>query len=143
LELRGAPLAGGEYHGAVTAYLFAADAVVVFHLAYVGFVVLGGLLVLRWRGLAWLHVPAVIWGVFIEFSGRICPLTPLENHLRSLGGGAGYEGDFVERYLIPVLYPAGLRRDVQVVLGVFALTVNILVYVRVWRRRRPPTHSTC
>ena len=115
-----------------------ADAVVLLHLAFVVFVMCGGLLVLWRRWAAAVHLPAAAWGVFIEFSGRICPLTPLENRLRSLGGGAAYSGDFVERYLVPVLYPPDLRRDVQVALGLFALTVNAAIYLYAWRRARTP-----
>ncbi len=116
--------------------LLAADALVVLHLGFVVFVALGGLLVLWRRGIAWLHVPAAAWGVFIEFSGRVCPLTPLENEFRAMGGQAGYEGDFVERYLLPVLYPPGLRRDVQVALGLFALGLNVAIYAWLWSRAR-------
>lgn len=117
-------------------YGLLADLVVLLHLAFVVFVVFGGLLV-RWRHwMAWLHVPAAVWGVYIEFSGRICPLTPLENRLRVLAGDATYSGDFVERYLLPVLYPPGLRREVQIALGLVALAVNAYVYVRVLRRGR-------
>ena len=119
-------------------YRLLADAVVLLHLAFVVFVMCGGLLVLWRRWVAAVHLPAAAWGVFIEFSGRICPLTPLENRLRSLGGGAAYSGDFVERYLVPVLYPPDLRRDVQVALGLFALAVNAAVYLYffAWRRGR-------
>ncbi len=117
-------------------YRLLADAVVLVHLAFVVFVTCGGLLVLWRRWVAAVHLPAAAWGVFIEFSGQICPLTPLENRLRSLGGGAAYSGDFVERYLIPVLYPPDLRRDVQIALGLFALTVNAAVYLYAWRRGR-------
>jgi len=117
-------------------YRLLADAVVVVHLAFVVFVVCGGLLVLWRRSMALVHLPAAVWGVFIEFSGRICPLTPLENHLRGLAGDAAYQGDFVERYLMPVLYPTDLRRNVQVALGLFALAVNAAVYVYAWRRSR-------
>jgi hypothetical protein len=117
-------------------YRLLADAVVVVHLAFVAFVVCGGLLVVWRRWTAAIHIPAAIWGVYIEFSGRICPLTPLENHLRALAGEAAYSGDFVERYLIPVLYPPNLRRDVQIVLGLFALAVNAAVYLYAWRRSR-------
>jgi len=118
-------------------YSFLADAVVVLHLAFVVFVVCGGLLVLWRRSTAFIHLPAAIWGVYIEFSGRICPLTPLENHLRAMAGDAAYSGDFVERYLMPVLYPPDLRRDVQIALGLLALAVNAAVYFYAWRRPRP------
>jgi len=117
-------------------YRLLADAVVLLHLAFVAFVLCGGLLVAWRRRLAFVHLPAAAWGVFIEFSGRVCPLTPLENHLRGLAGGAAYAGDFVERYLIPVLYPPDLRRDVQIALGAFALAVNAAVYLYAWRRAR-------
>jgi hypothetical protein len=117
-------------------YRFLADAVVLLHLGFVVFVVCGGVLVLWRRGLAVVHLPAAAWGVYIEFSGRVCPLTPLENRLRALAGDAVYSGDFVERYLMPVLYPPGLRRDVQIGLGLFALAVNVAVYLYAWRRAR-------
>ncbi len=109
-------------------YGLAADLLVIVHLAFVGFVVLGGLAVLRWPRLAWLHLPAVAWGVGIELSGAICPLTPLELWLRVQAGATGYEGDFIARYLLPVLYPAGLTRRAQVVLGLLAGGVNVAVY---------------
>jgi hypothetical protein len=117
-------------------YRLLADAVVVVHLGFVVFVVFGGLLVWRRRWLALVHLPAALWGVFIELSGRICPLTPLENRLRALAGDAAYSGDFVERYLMPVLYPPDLRRDVQVALGLSALAANGAIYLYAWRRAR-------
>ena len=100
------------------------------------FVVLGGLLVLRWRRLMWLHLPCATWGALIEFGGWICPLTPLENHLRALGRQAGYAGGFVEHYIVAIMYPAGLTRWMQLVLGVFVLAVNGFVYWRVLSGRR-------
>jgi hypothetical protein len=119
-------------------YRLLADAVVVLHLGFVVFVVCGGFFVVWRRWMAFVHLPAAVWGVFIEFSGRICPLTPLENHLRALAGEAAYSGDFVARYLVPVLYPPELNRDVQIALGLFALGVNVTVYVYAWRRTRRP-----
>ena len=116
-------------------YRLLADLVVVLHLAFVLFVVLGGLLALRWPRAAWFHIPAAVWGAGIEFVQGICPLTPLENHLRQLGGEAGYSGGFVEHYLLPVLYPAGLSQNVQLGLGLFVLVLNVTVYAVVWRRR--------
>lgn len=116
-------------------YRVLADLVLVVHLAFVLFVVLGGLLVLRWPRLAWLHVPAAVWGVLIEYTGWICPLTPLENSLRERGGGAGYSGGFLEHYIQPVLYPAGLTRGTQIVLGSLALLVNLTAYGVVVARR--------
>jgi len=113
-----------------------ADAVLVLHLAFVAFAVVGGLLALRWRWLPWLHLPALGWAAFVEFSGRTCPLTPLENALRRAGGAAGYEGGFVEHYIVPLLYPAGLTRDLQWLLGGALLLVNAVAYFFVWRARR-------
>jgi Protein of Unknown function (DUF2784) len=105
-----------------------ADLVLVVHLAFVLFVVFGGLLVLQWPRIAWLHVPAAIWGVLIEYTGWICPLTPLENSFRMQGGDAGYSGGFIEHYIQPLLYPAGLTRSSQVVLGSIALILNLAAY---------------
>lgn len=121
-------------------YRFLADVLVVLHLGFVAFVVLGGLLVLRWRKLAWVHLPCAAWGALISFAGWICPLTPLEQHLRELGDEAGYEGGFVEHYVTSVLYPEGLTAAMQVGLGVFVIAVNAFVYLRVFRRR-PPSGS--
>jgi hypothetical protein len=115
-------------------YALLADAVLVAHLGFVLFVVFGGLLVLRWPRCAWLHLPAAIWGVTIEYAGWICPLTPLENALRGRAGEEGYQGDFIARYLLPVIYPEGLTRESQCVLGSAALLFNIAVYVLVWRQ---------
>ena len=100
------------------------------------FVVLGGLAALRWPRAAWLHLPAAAWGAGIELVHGICPLTPLENHLRRLGGEAGYAGGFVERYALPVLYPPGLGQRTQLVLGGFVIAFNLLVYAWVWRSWR-------
>jgi hypothetical protein len=114
-----------------------ADLVVLVHGAFVAFVILGGFLVIRWRRLVWLHVPAATWGVLIEFGGWICPLTPLENTLRRRAGEAGYSGDFVEHYVLRALYPAGLTPRVQWMLGGFALAINVLAYsLVIWRRHR-------
>lgn len=120
-------------------YSALADAVLVLHFAFVLFVVLGGLLVLRWPRVAWLHVPAAIWGVAIEFGGWICPLTPLENLLRSRAGESIYHVDFIARYLLPVIYPEGLTRDVQVTLGAAALILNLSIYIFMIRRLRRRT----
>lgn len=100
------------------------------------FVVLGGLLVLRWRWVMWLHLPAAVWGALIEFAGWICPLTPLEKWLRREGGLGGYEGGFVEHYILPLLYPSALTRTVQLVLGAGVIVVNLLIYWRVWKQGR-------
>jgi len=113
-----------------------ADAVVVLHLGFVGFVVLGGLLALRWPRAAWVHLPAAVWGVWVEFTGRICPLTPLENSLRRQGGDAGYSASFVEHYVIPVLYPAALTRELQWALGGIVIVANAAVYAVILLRAR-------
>jgi len=113
-----------------------ADAVVLLHVTFVAFVVLGGLAVARWPRLAWAHVPTAFWGVFVELAGWTCPLTPLEQALRVRGGEAAWGGSFVERYLLPVLYPDWLTRPTQVGLGLFALGVNLAAYLWVWNRRR-------
>jgi len=118
-----------------------ADLLVLLHLGFVMFVVGGGFLVARHPWLAVLHLPAVAWGAWIEFSGGICPLTPLENRLRRLGGGEVYQGDFVERYLLPVLYPAQLTVSVQQGLGAVVIAVNVLAYAWVWRRLRHSQHT--
>ncbi len=115
-----------------------ADAVVVVHLLFVAFVVAGGFLLARWPRLAWLHLPAAAWGAFIEFSGGICPLTPLENYLRVVGGGSAYGGDFIERTLLPILYPGHLTLPIQQVLGGVVVGVSLVAYAlafRVWRRK--------
>jgi hypothetical protein len=115
---------------------WAADGLVVVHLGFVVFVAFGGLLVWRWRRLAILHLPAAAWGVWIELGGGICPLTPLENRLRSIAGQEAYEGDFVGQYLLPVLYPEGLTREVQVALAAGVIALNLAIYGMMFRRRR-------
>jgi hypothetical protein len=113
-----------------------ADLVVAVHFLFVLFVVLGGLLVLRWPRVAYLHIPAAIWGAAIELAGGICPLTPLENSLRRQAGSTGYSGGFIEHYILPVLYPSGLSREVQLILGFVVLAVNVTIYTYVFRSRR-------
>jgi hypothetical protein len=115
----------------------AADALLIAHLAFVLFVVAGGLLVYRWPRLAWVHVPAFAWGAVIEFNSWICPLTPLEQRLRLAAGEGGYGGGFIEHYLLPLIYPEGLTREIQLALGLFVLAVNALVYgIWLWRKWR-------
>lgn len=113
-----------------------ADVVVGLHFLFVLFVVLGGLLVLRWPQLAYLHIPAAIWGAAIELGGWICPLTPLEHSLRRQAGGAAYSGGFIEHYILPVLYPTGLTRNFQLVLGFMVIALNLAVYAYVIRKKR-------
>jgi hypothetical protein len=117
-------------------YRLLADLVLVAHAGFVAFVVLGGLLVLRWPRVAWVHLPVVAWGAGIEFTGGLCPLTPLENHWRALAGEQGYGGGFVEHYLLAALYPEGLTRGVQLALGILVIAVNAAIYVRIWRRKK-------
>ena len=118
-------------HGAL------ADAVVAVHFLFVLFVLFGGLLVLRWRWVRWLHLPAAAWGALIEFAGWTCPLTPLEKWLRREGNLGGYEGGFVEHYILPVLYPQALTRTIQLVLGGIVVLLNLYIYWRVLRQDRP------
>jgi len=113
-----------------------ADLVLLVHAAFVLFVVLGGFAVLRWPRLAWIHLPAAAWGAVIEFAGWICPLTPLENRLRGLAGDAGYQGGFVEHYLLALLYAATLDRSIQIGLGLAVIAVNLVAYGWVAARRR-------
>ena len=122
-------------------YRLLADVVLVAHLGFVLFVVAGGFLILRWPGMAWVQLPSAFWGLVVEWSGWICPLTPLENRLRAQGGAAGYAGGFVEHYLVPVLYPASLSRGVQVVLGATVLLVNVIAYALVFARAAPSRRS--
>jgi hypothetical protein len=111
-----------------------ADLVLVVHLAFVIFVLCGGLLTLKWRWIAWLHLPAAVWGAVVEFTGWICPLTPLENSLRARAGEVGYQGGFVEHYILPALYPSALTRHIQLLLGAVVLLLNLAIYAYVLRR---------
>jgi len=116
-------------------YRVLADLTLVIHLCFVLFVVLGGFLALRRPGVAWVHIPVALYGATIEFVGFICPLTPLEVWFRRRGGEAGYEGGFIEHYITAAIYPAGLTREIQLVLGFAVLAINIVVYM-IWLRRR-------
>jgi len=102
--------------------------VLIVHLAFVLFAVLGGFLVLKWKSLAWVHVPALLWGALIELAGWVCPLTPLENWLREKDGGLVYRTDFIEHYILSLLYPATLPRSSQIFLGLLVLSVNLGLY---------------
>src|SRR5262245_57015896 len=115
-------------------YRALADIVVALHLAFIVFAAMGGILVFSWRRVAWFHAPAAMWAALIEFAGWECPLTPLENWLRRLGGEAGYQTSFIERYLIPVIYPASFTRSLHIILGLMVLVVNLAIYWMVWRR---------
>ncbi|MDZ7737154.1 MAG: DUF2784 domain-containing protein [Gammaproteobacteria bacterium] len=109
-------------------YGILADIVVVLHFAFILFVVFGALLSLRWSWVPFIHLPAVIWGAYIEFQSVVCPLTPLEVHLRALAGEEGYNGSFIEHYLLPVIYPAGLDSGHQLILGALAILINAALY---------------
>lgn len=118
-----------------------ANAVVVLHALFVVFVFAGGFLVWRWPRLAWLHLPAAAWGAVVEFTGWICPLTPLEIWLRTEAGADGYTGGFVQHYVEPILYPPGLTPGVQWILGAAVVGVNLFAYGRLWLRRRREKRS--
>jgi hypothetical protein len=114
-----------------------ADVLVGIHFLFVIFVVTGGFLAWRWPRVAWVHVPVAVWGALIELAGWICPLTPLENQLRRAAGQAGYPGGFVEHYVIPIVYPGALTREIQLALGAAVILINVVAYGRlVWRRQR-------
>lgn len=123
-------------------YRVLADLVVLLHLAYMAFAIFGGLLVLRWWRLAWLHLPAVAWAALVELYVRYCPLTPLENHFRALAGEGTYEGGFIAHYIMPVLYPPGLKPWVQDVLGALLVMCYIIIYIWAWRLHRNRTEMS-
>lgn len=112
-----------------------ADLVLLLHFIFIVFVVFGGFLAMWWRWIPWVHLPAALWGAALEFGGWICPLTPLENRLRRAGGEAGYTGGFIEQYLLSIIYPSGLTREIQFILGGFVILVNLAAYGVVWWRR--------
>jgi hypothetical protein len=122
------------------AYRIAADLLVVLHLAFIVFVLLGGLLALKWRRVAFLHLPAVIWAVLLELNGWGCPLTPWEQQLRQLAGDPGYTGGFIAHYLVPVLYPPGLDQPTQFMLAIIVILANLMIYGWLLGRQvfRPP-----
>jgi hypothetical protein len=116
-----------------------ADAIVLLHLGFIVFVALGGLLVLRWPKVTWAHLPAAVWGILIEFTGWVCPLTPLENRLRAAAGSPVYSGGFIDRYIMPIVYPPGLSRSMQVVIGCTVIGFNLLIYGLAFARRLQKT----
>jgi len=124
-------------------YRLAADLLVLFHLVFIIFVITGGFLVLKWRWVILLHLPAVVWGALIEFQGWMCPLTPLEQRLRQAAGEKGYAGGFIEHYVLPVIYPQALTADIQIVLGSFVILINLVAYtwVLVHMARNRKTNS--
>jgi len=114
-------------------YSFLADLVVAIHFIFILFVIFGGLLVLYKRNWVWLHLPAAMWGALIEFTGWICPMTPLENWLRLQGGDPAYTSGFIERYIVSLIYPSFLTRSQQIALGFGVIVINIAVYSRIIR----------
>ena len=116
--------------------LLLADVLVLFHFTFILFVIFGGFLVRRRRRVIWLHIPCAVWGALIEFAGWICPLTPLENDLRISAGSFGYNGGFIENYLIPVVYPYGLTRGIQIIYGLGVILINLWAYSLIWTGRR-------
>ena len=121
-------------------YELLADMVLIAHLIFIVFVLGGGLLLLRWPRLVWLHLPAMVWVVLVEVMGWVCPLTPLENYFRALAGGEPYQGDFIERYLLPLIYPAGLTPVIQLLLAGVVIVFNIISYTVIIRVRRRAYH---
>ena len=117
-------------------YRIAADAVVLVHFAFIVFVALGALLAVRWRWVPWLHIPALLWGVLVETTGRLCPLTDLENALRTKAGQSGYRGGFIEHYLLAIIYPEGLTRGIQLALALAVIAINLTIYGWLRHRRR-------
>ena len=114
-------------------FKLAANALALIHFAFILFVVFGGLLLLKWPRMMWLHVPAAVWGALIEFAGWYCPLTSMENAMLRRAGEAGYTDGFVAHYIFRLIYPAGLTRGLEIAIGVFVLLVNVSVYVKVFR----------
>ena len=115
-------------------YQILADIIVVLHFSFICFVIVGGLLVLRWQWVLWIHLPVVLWGALVELMSWVCPLTPLENWLRRAAGGQGYSGGYIEHYLIPIIYPGGLTHEIQMILGGFVIVINVIIYTVVFRR---------
>ena len=122
-------------------YTLLADLMLVLHATFILFVVFGGVLVFWRTGLAWLHVPCALWGVFIEFLGWTCPLTYLENDLRAAAGTGGYADGYIDHYLMPLVYPSDLTADMQILLGLAVLFINAIVYALVWRKTRTERNS--
>ena len=121
-------------------FALAADLLIIVHLGFIGFVILGGFMLLKWRWLIFVHLPAVLWGVLLEFQGWICPLTPLEQALRRMSGQQGYTGGFIQHYILPVIYPPALDLDIQLILGVLLILINIIIYLWVFLKPDRKSH---
>jgi len=115
--------------------LFLADLVLIAHALFVVFVIFGGLIVLKWHKVMWLHIPCALWGALIEFFGWICPLTYLENYFLEISNGNSYDGGFIQHYLLPIIYPPGLTTGIQILLGATVIVINFIIYWIVWRYR--------
>ncbi len=121
-------------------FALAADLLIIVHLGFIGFVMLGGFMLLKWRWLIFVHLPAVLWGVLLEFQGWICPLTPLEQALRRMSGQQGYTGGFIQHYILPVIYPPALNEDIQLILGILLILINVIIYLWVFLRSAGKSH---
>lgn len=121
-------------------FALAADLLIIVHLGFIGFVMLGGFMLLKWRWLIFVHLPAVLWGVLLEFQGWICPLTPLEQALRRMSGQHGYTGGFIQHYILPVIYPPALNEDIQLILGVLLILINVIIYLWVFLKPDRKSH---
>lgn len=119
-----------------TFYFWLSNLIIVVHFLFILIVLFGGLLVLRWPKWVWLHLPAICWGFLVELNGWLCPLTPWENQLRELSGRGVYEGDFIGEYLIPLIYPADLTREMQTMFAALVIVINLIIYLFIWRRIR-------
>lgn len=117
-------------------YALAADFLVIIHLLFIGFVIVGGLLLIKWRWLMVLHLPAVAWAALLEFKSLVCPLTPLEQTLRHLANQESYSGGFIQHYLLPVIYPSGLQEYIQIILGILVIVINTAIYLWVFSKRK-------
>lgn len=117
-------------------YQIAADFVVLLHFTFIVFVLAGGLLVFKWRWMIWLHIPAALWGSIIVIARWICPLTPIENRLRQAGGAETYSSSFIEQYLVPIIYPSGLNREVFIAMGIVVIVINVIVYTILFNKRK-------
>lgn len=115
-------------------YSLLADTVLLIHFLFIIFVIFGGILTIKWKRAVWFHLPLLLWGVLIEYVGCICPLTPLENNLRAKGGNGGYDGSFIEYYLLPIVYPGQLTREIQLLLGTLLILINISIYFLIWQK---------
>ena len=120
-------------------FRWTADALVLVHLLFVLFVVLGALLLVRWPRVAWIHLPCAVWGALVELGGWICPLTPWERQLRIAAGRDGYTGGFIEHYVVPLIYPGDLTRQIQIALALLVIGINLALYAWAWHRRRQAT----